>query len=210
MPKRFAASVSASAGMPSAAARCTASSMRTMPSATENSLCILRWTNSGTAGAARGAIVKKFYSGISLTMRLHAPGARGAAARRNLHCAVADFRAPRRDWSDRERVLARRARCAGVVAFLLNKIQWAAEKLSRPMETACRRGLRLRRRPRLLACLDPAHLGGELDAAREPRLHFRHAGGVARVQAAPERAVPRRAGRGAGRRGPAGEDQPRV
>jgi hypothetical protein len=42
MPKTFAASVSASAGMPSSAARCTASSMRTMPSATENSLCILR------------------------------------------------------------------------------------------------------------------------------------------------------------------------
>jgi hypothetical protein len=42
MPKTFALSVSASAGMPSSAARFTASSTRTMPSVTEYSLCSLR------------------------------------------------------------------------------------------------------------------------------------------------------------------------
>src|SRR5690348_7601354 len=54
MPKTLATSVSASAGMPSCAARSMASSMRTMPSFTEYSLCILRWTK-------RGAGMKKFY-----------------------------------------------------------------------------------------------------------------------------------------------------
>ncbi len=42
MPKTLPPSVSASAGMPSAFAVATASSMRTMPSVTEYSLCILR------------------------------------------------------------------------------------------------------------------------------------------------------------------------
>ena len=42
MPKTLPPSVSASAGMPSAFAFATASSMRTMPSVTEYSLCILR------------------------------------------------------------------------------------------------------------------------------------------------------------------------
>jgi hypothetical protein len=42
MPNRLAASVSASAGMPSVRARSTASSMRTIPSLTEYSLCSLR------------------------------------------------------------------------------------------------------------------------------------------------------------------------
>jgi hypothetical protein len=42
MPKTLAASVRASAGMPSSRARSTASSMRTAPSVTEYSLCSLR------------------------------------------------------------------------------------------------------------------------------------------------------------------------
>src|SRR5258706_7712052 len=45
MPNRLDRSVSASAGMPSAAAAATASSMRTMPSTIEYSLCRRRWTN---------------------------------------------------------------------------------------------------------------------------------------------------------------------
>ncbi|MNC94957.1 hypothetical protein D3C83_119530 [compost metagenome] len=40
-------SVSASAGMPSSAAASTASSMRTMPSTIEYSLCNRRWMNDG-------------------------------------------------------------------------------------------------------------------------------------------------------------------
>src|SRR5688572_5105091 len=52
MPKTFDMSVSASAGMPSAAARFTASSTLTIPSATENSECILKWTNLGRFGGA--------------------------------------------------------------------------------------------------------------------------------------------------------------
>src|SRR4026209_1466497 len=54
MPNTLALSVSASAGIEYAAAFATASSMRTIPSVTEYSLCSLRWTN-------RGAFTKKFY-----------------------------------------------------------------------------------------------------------------------------------------------------
>ena len=58
MPKTLARSVSASAGMRSAAAASTASSMRTMPSTIEYSLCRRRWMNSGTAAdALRGTIL---------------------------------------------------------------------------------------------------------------------------------------------------------
>ena len=59
---------------------------------------------------------------------------------------------------------------------------------------------RLRRRPRVLALVDPVHLGRQLDAARQPRLDLRHAGGLAAVAAAAERPVPRRARGGAARR----------
>ena len=46
-PKALDRSVIASAGMPSAAAALTASSIRIVPSTTENSLCRRRWTNEG-------------------------------------------------------------------------------------------------------------------------------------------------------------------
>src|SRR5712691_12895660 len=47
MPKTLARSVIARAGMPSAAARSTASSMRTIPSVIEYSLWSRRWTKAG-------------------------------------------------------------------------------------------------------------------------------------------------------------------
>src|SRR3954462_10378841 len=46
-PKRFARSVTASAGMPSAAAAATASSTRAISSTTEYSVCRRRWTKRG-------------------------------------------------------------------------------------------------------------------------------------------------------------------
>src|SRR6266853_1705344 len=54
MPKTLARSVIARAGMPSAAARATASSMRTMPSVMENSLWSRRWTKAGFGIGLRG------------------------------------------------------------------------------------------------------------------------------------------------------------
>src|SRR5260221_6283220 len=55
MPKTLARSVIARAGMPSAAARATASSMRTIPSVMENSLWSRRWTKAGFGIGLRGA-----------------------------------------------------------------------------------------------------------------------------------------------------------
>src|SRR5437773_7421816 len=55
MPKTLARSVIARAGMPSAAARATASSMRTIPSVMENSLWSRRWTKAGFGIGMRGA-----------------------------------------------------------------------------------------------------------------------------------------------------------
>ena len=52
-PKRFAESVMASAGMPSAAAAATASSTRAMPSTIEYSVWSRRWTK-------RAAAMRKF------------------------------------------------------------------------------------------------------------------------------------------------------
>src|SRR6266581_2443310 len=54
MPKTLARSVIARAGMPSAAARATASSMRTIPSVIENSLWSRRWTKAGLGIGLRG------------------------------------------------------------------------------------------------------------------------------------------------------------
>src|SRR5438477_9319100 len=54
MPKTLARSVIARAGMPSAAARATASSMRTIPSVIENSLWSRRWTKAGFGIGLRG------------------------------------------------------------------------------------------------------------------------------------------------------------
>src|SRR6266487_1059319 len=54
MPKTLARSVIAKAGIPSAAARATASSMRTMPSVMENSLWSRRWTKAGFGIGLRG------------------------------------------------------------------------------------------------------------------------------------------------------------
>src|SRR2546425_942510 len=54
MPKTLARSVIAKAGMPSAAARATASSMRTIPSVMENSLWSRRWTKAGFGIGLRG------------------------------------------------------------------------------------------------------------------------------------------------------------
>src|SRR5712691_6329485 len=53
MPKTLARSVIASAGMPSAAARSTASSMRTIPSVIEYSLWSRRWTKAAFGILAR-------------------------------------------------------------------------------------------------------------------------------------------------------------
>src|SRR5258708_2542905 len=55
MPKTLARSVIARAGMPSAAARATASSMRTIPSVMANSLWSRRWTKAGFGIGLRGA-----------------------------------------------------------------------------------------------------------------------------------------------------------
>src|SRR5262245_24360592 len=60
MPKTLARSVIASAGMPSAAARSTASSMRTMPSVKETPLWSRRWTKAGF-GMAGNPRAGKFY-----------------------------------------------------------------------------------------------------------------------------------------------------
>src|SRR6267143_4663453 len=54
MPKTLARSVIAKAGIPSAAARATASSMRTIPSVMENSLWSRRWTKAGFGIGLRG------------------------------------------------------------------------------------------------------------------------------------------------------------
>src|SRR5260370_34376516 len=54
MPKTLARSVIARAGIPSAAARATASSMRTIPSVMENSLWSRRWTKAGFGIGLRG------------------------------------------------------------------------------------------------------------------------------------------------------------
>src|SRR5471032_986746 len=70
MPNRLARSVSASAGMPSAAALRTASSSRTMPSLTEYSECSRRCTKRGgrvtagtvSGGAAAGKTMAAFYA----------------------------------------------------------------------------------------------------------------------------------------------------
>src|SRR5712691_12192053 len=53
MPKTLARSVIARAGMPSAAARSTTSSMRTIPSVIENSLWSRRWTKAAFGILAR-------------------------------------------------------------------------------------------------------------------------------------------------------------
>src|SRR5688572_4058388 len=122
MPKTFDMSVKASAGMPSAAARLTASSTRTMPSDTENSECMRRWTKRGRFG---GAAMLKILLLRPAPIRRHEPGARRAAPRRHLHRAFADFRAPFRVRPDRHRVLARRPRGSGSVDSLRRENQGA-------------------------------------------------------------------------------------
>src|SRR6185369_1605728 len=151
MTKTLAMSVSASAGMPSAAAFFTASSTRTMPSDTENSECILRWTK-------LGAGMEKFYSD-SATMR-HASGARHTSFRRRVHRAFSHLRQAFRGGSDRHGVLARGARRSGVVAAACLFEKERGEKRFQALLPSAGRGARLRRRPRLLAQLDQAHLGG--------------------------------------------------
>src|SRR5436190_5833057 len=97
MPNTLLASVRASAGMPSAFAFATASSMRTMPSVTEYSLCILRCTKRG--------------AGMGVAKSLPSPDAEPvtvcAVCRRGFHRAVADLGARIGSRPDRERVLAR-------------------------------------------------------------------------------------------------------
>src|SRR6185503_14348717 len=56
-PKRFEASVIASAGMPSAAAAATASSTRAMPSTIEYSVCRRRWTKRGAVIGRSGGVL---------------------------------------------------------------------------------------------------------------------------------------------------------
>ena len=82
--------------------------------------------------------------------------------------------------------------------------------LLRQMAATARRRVRFRRRPRLLARLDQAHLGGELHAARQPGVDLRHAGGVDLPAAEADAPVPRRPRRRAARRAAAGAHQPRV
>src|SRR6185295_12262386 len=95
--KTLPASVSASAGMPSACALATASSMRTMPSVTEYSLCILRWTKRG--------------AGMGVAKSLPSADARFvtvcAVRGRNFHRLVADLGARRGSRPHGERILAR-------------------------------------------------------------------------------------------------------
>src|SRR6185436_3219477 len=114
MPKTLLASVSASAGMPSAFAFATASSMRTIPSVTEYSLCILRCTK---RGAGMGV-------GKSLPSPDAWPVTLCALRRRDFHRAVADLGARLRSRTDRERVLARlpcRAVALGFIFLIENK-----------------------------------------------------------------------------------------
>src|SRR5262245_24103900 len=86
MPNTLARSVIASAGMPSAAARSTASSMRTIPSVMENSLCSRRWTKAGfgilerTFGVQNSTIGHFSRSGVS--------NAYAIAERRNFMTAI--------------------------------------------------------------------------------------------------------------------------
>src|SRR5258706_8739191 len=108
MPNTLLASVSASAGMPSAFAFATASSMRTIPSVTEYSLCILRCTKRG--------------AGMGVAKSLPSPDAGTvtvcAVRRRGFHRVVADLGARVGSRPDRERVLARLPRRAAALDFV--------------------------------------------------------------------------------------------
>src|SRR5882672_4845619 len=108
MPNTLLASVSASAGMPSAFAFATASSMRTIPSVTEYSLCILRCTKRG--------------AGMGVAKSLPSPDAWPAtdcALRgRDMHCPVADLGARVGRRPDRKRVLARQPGGAAALDFV--------------------------------------------------------------------------------------------
>src|SRR3972149_3869220 len=190
MPKTLPASVSASAGMPSAFALATASSRRTMPSVTEYSLCILRGTKRGAS--------------MEVVKSLPSEGAESAidcAVRgRDMHRAVADLGAGFRGRAYRERILARFPRDSTALDFVFF-IRGNREKNHSPAmgNHACR-GRCVRGRPRLLALVDPVHFGREFDAACQSRLDLRHAGGVGPLAAAPERDVRGGAGGGAAAR----------
>ena len=95
---------------------------------------------------------------------------------------------------DRHRVLAGgacRSRALAVCTVLKAKAR--SQALLGQMAAAARRRVRLRRRPRLLARLDPADLGGEFHAARQPGVDLRHARGVDLPAAEADAPVPRRA-----------------
>src|SRR6185295_6768806 len=136
MPNTLLASVSASAGMPSAFAIATASSMRTIPSVTEYSLCILRWTKRG--------------AGMGVAKSLPSPDARLVAVcivrGRDLHRALADLGARLGSWSDRERILARVPRRPLALDFVFLNKNKRNEESEEPMGHAGRRRCRVRGR----------------------------------------------------------------
>src|SRR3990172_8280076 len=200
MPKTLPASVSASAGMPSAFALATASSRRTMPSVTEYSLCILRWTKRG----ASMEVVKSLPSE-------DAEFAIDCAVRgRNVHRALADLGADRGRRPYRKRILARFPRSSPALDIVFLIASKREKSRSPAMEKHARRGRCVRGRSRLLALVDTVHLGRQFDAAGQSGLDLRHAGGVGPLEGAPEGNVRGGPCGGAGRRRPAGPREPGI
>src|SRR6185295_105868 len=165
MPNTLLASVSASAGMPSAFAFATASSMRTIPSVTEYSLCILRCTKRG--------------AGMGVAKSLPSPDAGTftvcAVRRRDLHRAVADLGARVGGGSHRERVLACLPCHSAALDFVFLIKNKRNEGTDDPVSDVAGRRHRIRGRSRVLALVDPIHHRGKFHTAGEPRLHLRHA-----------------------------------
>ena len=106
---------------------------------------------------------------------------------RDLHRVVADLGARVGSRPDRERLLARfpcRSPSVGSVFVIKNK----RDKKNPPaLGRNARDRARVRGRPRVLALVDPVHLGRQLDAARQPRVDLRDAGGLGTLEAAAKR-----------------------
>src|SRR6185436_13080996 len=164
MPTTLPASVSASAGMPSACALATASSMRTIPSVTEYSLCILRCTK---RGAGMG-VTKSLPSADAWSVTVCA--VRG----RDLHRPVADLGTRVGSRPDRQRFLARLPCGSAALDFIFLIKNKRDENISHPtgFTAACRR--RIRGRPCVLALVDQVHVRGKFHAAGEPCVDLRH------------------------------------
>src|SRR5207237_3282678 len=101
-----------------------------------------------------------------------------------------------------ECLLARGARSAAALAARAGRTAQAGSTAKRGV-AARGGGIRLCRRPRVLALVDPLHLDREFHAAREPRLALRYAGDMAIMAPASKRTIPPRARGGARRRGAA-------